>query len=240
MKTRFAAVASAVAAAAWVVAAPPAQAAGDPPVPEGVVRLSTSASTEVTKDLLSITFNTSREGVDAAGVQSQLKQALDAALGEAKKAVRPGELEVRTGNFSLSPRYVKGVVSGWQGSAELTVFGRDMRAIGELSGRITTLTIGRVGYDLSREARERFEGEVAARAIAAYRTKAADYAKQFGYTGFALREIDVATNEQAGLVQDSGMRMRVMAAAAPAEPLPVEPGKGIVNVTVSGAVQLTR
>ena len=40
-------------------------------------------------------------------VQAQLKQALDAALAEAKKAARPGQVDVQTGNFSLFPRYTQ-------------------------------------------------------------------------------------------------------------------------------------
>src|SRR5947209_18160770 len=97
--------------------------AGAPP-PEGVLGLSANASVEVVKDLLSVTFSTSREGSDANAVQGQLKQALDAALAEAKKAARPGQLDVHTGNFSLYPRYAnatssgRAAVSGWQGSAE--------------------------------------------------------------------------------------------------------------------------
>jgi predicted secreted protein len=125
-------------------------------------------------------------------VQSQLKQALDAALAEARKAARPGQLEVQTGNFSLYPRYAaKGGINGWQGSAELVVEGKDMPAIGQLTGRIGTMTIARVGYGLSRELREKVEGEVTAQAIARFRARAADYAKQFGYAGYLMREVSV-------------------------------------------------
>ena len=67
--------------------------------------LSASASVEVAKDLLAVTFSTTQEGTDANAVQAQLKQALDAALAEAKKAARPGQVDVQTGNFSLYPRY---------------------------------------------------------------------------------------------------------------------------------------
>jgi predicted secreted protein len=222
-----------------VVAFATAPCHAEPPAPEGVVRLASSASIEVTKDLLSISFNTTREGADAASVQSQLKQALDAALTEAKKAARPGQLEVQTGNFSLSPRYTsKGVVNGWQGSAELIVEGRDMQAIGQLSGRITTLTIARVGYNLSRELREKSEAEVSGRAIANYRAKADIYAKQFGYTSYLIREVDVASSEPMPMPR----AMFAMKAAAPQsdEALPVEPGKGTVSVNVSGTVQLMK
>ena len=67
-------------AAACALSAPLALAADGAPPPQGVVRLSSSASVEVTKDLLTIAFGTTREGADAAAVQVQLKQALDAAL----------------------------------------------------------------------------------------------------------------------------------------------------------------
>jgi predicted secreted protein len=189
---------------------------------------------------LNVTFNTTREGSDAAAIQAQLKQALDAALAEAKKAARPGQVDVQTGNFTLSPRYTnKGVISGWQGSAELIVEGRDMQAIGQLSGRITTLTINRVGYALSRELREKSEGEVSAQAIARYRAKAADYAKQFGYSGYTLREVNVSSNEQPPIPRP--MQMRAQAMAAPSDDaLPIEPGKGTVTVNVNGTVQMVK
>lgn len=221
------------------LAAPFAWSADAPP-PQGVVSLSSSATLEVTRDLLSVTFNTTREGADAAAVQSQLKQALDAALVEARKAAKPGQVEVQTGNFTISPRYTsKGVANGWQGSAELVVEGRDMQAIGQLTGKITTLTINRVGYAISRELREKSEGEVSAQAIARYRAKAADYAKQFGYSGYAIREVNVSSNEQQPMPRPM---MMAKSAAAPTadEMLPVEPGKGTVTVNVNGTVQMAK
>jgi predicted secreted protein len=208
--------------------------------PQGVVSLSSRASLDVPKDVMSVTFNTTRDGPDAATVQAQLKQALDAALAEARKAARPGQVDVQTGNFALAPRYsAKGVPSGWQGSTEMIVEGRDMQAIAQLSGHVSTLTIARVGYDLSRELREQVEGEAAAQAIARYRAKAADYAKQFGYTGYTVREVNVAASEPP-IVRPMAMRAAAVAAAAPDEALPVEAGKGTVTVMVSGTVQLTR
>ena len=206
--------------------------------PQGVVSLSASASIEVTKDLLTVTLTTTREGQDAAGVQTQLKQALDAALAEAKKAVRPGQLDVQTGNFALYPRYSsKGGITGWQGSAELVVEGRDMQAIGQLTGRINTLTIARVAYNLSRSLREKAEADASAQAIASYRAKAADHAKQFGYTGYVVREVNVASGEQMAYASAPMVRSKAMSASAD-EALPVEPGKGTVTVTVSGSVQM--
>jgi predicted secreted protein len=213
------------------------------PTPDGVLGLSASASVEVQKDVLAITFSTTKDGADANTVQSQLKQALDAALAEARRSARPGEVDVQTGNFALYPRYApptssgRASISGWQGSAELVVQGRDVAAISQLSARITTMTIAHVEYRLSREASERVEGDVAARAIAAFRAKAAVYAKQFGYGSVAIREVSVQTSEPMPGPQPM-MRMQAQAVGVAAEPLPVEPGKALVSAHVNGTVQM--
>jgi predicted secreted protein len=206
--------------------------------PADVLGLSASASVEVTRDLLSVAFTTSREGPDAAAVQEQLKQVLEAALAEARRVAKPGQVDVQTGNFSLYPRYnTKGVMAGWHGTAELIVEGRDAAAIGQLVARITGMTVGRVSQGLSREARERSEAEVTAQAITAYRAKAVDYARQFGYAGYALREVTIGASEPPGAPIPM---MRANAASMEAVALPTEAGKATVTVTVSGTVRLTR
>jgi predicted secreted protein len=210
------------------------------PPAQGVVSLAASASIEVTKDLLSVTLSTTREGQDAGVVQSQLKQALDAALLEAKKVAKPGQVEVQTGNFSLYPRYAsKGGISGWQGTAELVIEGKDMSTIGALTGRITTLTIARASYGVSRELREKVEADVTAQAIMRYRAKAAEYAKQFGYAGYVIREVNVGSSEPQGYAPLPMLRAKAMSAASD-EPLPVEAGKATLSVVVNGSVQLMK
>lgn len=209
------------------------------PAPQGVLNLSASAQTEVTKDVLSVVLSATRDGQDAAAVQSGLKQALDAALNEARRAAKPGQVEVQTGGFSLYPRYnTKGAINGWQGTAELVVQGRDMQTIAQLTGRLNTMTIARVGYTLSREASEKVEAELTALAIARYRAKAAEMARQFGYTGFAVREVNVQSGEMGSPPVPMVAMARMEMAADKA--LPVEPGKGTVTVTVNGAVQMTK
>jgi len=210
--------------------------------PDGVLGLSASASMEVQKDVLAVTFSTTKDGVDANAVQAQLKQALDTALAEARRAAKPGgEVEVQTGNFALYPRYApptssgRAAISGWQGSAELLVHGRDIAAISQLTARIATMTIAHVEYRMSREASQRVEGDVAAQAIAAFRARASAYAKQFGYAGYAIREVNVQTSEPG---PQPLMRMQAQVATAAAEALPVEPGRALVTANVNGTVQM--
>jgi predicted secreted protein len=216
------------------------------PPPAGVLNLSSSASIEVPKDVLGVVFSVTREGSDAQAVQSGLKQALDAALAEARKVAKPGQVDVQTGNFSLYPRYSnpgpKGgqpAITGWQGSAELMVQGRDVTAIAQLTGRVQTMSIARVGYSLSREAREKVEGEAAAQAIARWRAKAAQTSQQFGYAGYTVREVNVATDQPHPGQPMPMMRAKAMDAAS-AEALPTEAGKTEVVATVNGSVQMTR
>lgn len=209
------------------------------PVPQNVLNMNAQAAVEVQQDLLAITLSTSKDGSDAGAVQAQLRQALDTALELARKAARPGQVDVRTGQFSLNPRYTpKGGISGWQGTAELVLEGRDMSAIAQLAGKLNTLTVARVGYGLSREAREKVETDASAQAIAKFRARAADYAKQFGFSGFTLREVSVSGGEQFAPVPM--LRARAMSAASSDEALPVEAGKATVTVAVNGSIQLTK
>jgi predicted secreted protein len=206
--------------------------------PYNVVQLSASGSVEVGQDLLMVSLTTTREGAEAATVQTQLKAALDAALAEAKKVAQPGQLEVRTGNFSLYPRHGRdGKINGWQGSTELVIEGRDFARISSTAGKIQTLTIGQVSFGLSREQRTKVEGDAQAAAIERFKLKATDIARGFGFAGYTLREIAVQANDQGYVPRPRIMAMEAKAAAADA-PVPVEAGKSTVVVTVSGTVQM--
>ncbi len=206
--------------------------------PQNVVSLSASATLEVQQDELTLVFAATRDGADPAAVQSQLKQALEAALTEARKAARPGQLEVNTGRFSLSPRYSpRGGISGWIGSAELVVVGRDIAAVSQLAGRIGTMPLARTSFSLSRDARQKAEAEVMAQAIARFKGRAEQVAREFGFGGWSLREVSV--QGQDGMHPAPVMRAQAMRAAAPDEALPVEAGRTQVTVTVGGSVQLS-
>lgn len=210
------------------------------PPPQNVVSLSAQASVEVPRDFLSIALAATREGPEAAQVQTQLRQVLDAALAEARKAAKPGSVDLRTGSFSVYPRYApKGGISGWQGSAELIVEGKDIAAVSALAGRLQTLAVTRVAQGLSREARDQVEGDVATQAIARFRARAESYAKQFGFAGYMIREVAVSGGDTPP-VPLPYPRMSVMAAGVAVEsPQPVEAGRATVTVTVSGSIQMT-
>ncbi len=207
--------------------------------PQNVVSLQSSGTVEVQQDLLMISMNTTKEGVDAGAVQTQLKTALDAALAEAKKSAQPGQLDVRTGAFSLYPRYARdGKISGWQGTTELVLEGRDFARISATAGKINTLTLGQVTFGLSREARAKVEGEAQNQAIERFKTKASEISKNFGFGGYSIREVTVNANDQGFTPRGRMEMMQAKSSLASDAPVPVEAGRSTVIVTVNGAVQM--
>ncbi len=205
---------------------------------QNVAQLSSSGSVDVQQDLLSITMNTTASGADANTVQAQLKQALDSALAIARPAVLPGQLDLRTGNFSLYPRYDKsGKINGWQGSSELVLDGRDFSRITTTAGKIQTMTIGNLSFALSREQRAKVETEVQNIAIERFKAKALEVSKNFGFAGYTLREVSINANDQS--FQPRPRAMAMMAKSVESDsPVSVEAGKSTVLVNVNGSVQM--
>ncbi len=225
-----------VAVQAQVPASPGSAAAA--PI-QNVMQLSASGQVEVQQDWLTLSLGATHEGADAASVQAELRKALEAALAQVKGSAQPGQMDVRTGDFSIYPRHGRdGKLSGWQGRAELILEGRDVARITQAAARAGSMTIGHLAFSLSREQRARVEGEAQAQAIARFRARAGEIAQAFGFAGYTLREVSISGDgddmapRMFGMARDA----RPMAAAA-AAPVPVEPGRSSVRVTVSGSVQ---
>lgn len=210
------------------------------PQPTNVVSFSSSVTMEVVKDWLTIRLSATRDGADAATVQSQLKQALDSALKEAKRSAEPGAMEVSTGGFNVWPRYgANSRITGWQGSAELVLAGQDGPRVAATAGRLTSMAISGTGYSFSREMRQKVDADLTAQAIQKFRTRASEISQQFGFTGYALREVSVQGSEQESAPVPM-FALRAAAKSADTEALPTEPGKGTLSATVQGSVVLTR
>ena len=226
------------ACAVWMAAGAAAAQTVSIAPPQNVLQLSANSTVEVQQDLLSMTLSTTREAADAASVQTQLRTALDAALVEARKSAQPGQLDVRTGNFNLAPRYSReGKMTGWRGTASLVLEGRDFPRITQTAGRIGTLSIANIGFGLSREQQAKTETEAQSVAIDNFKQRADELAKNFGFGGYTLREVSVNAH-LGGPVQPRMMAMEAMAKAASDAPVPIEAGKATVVVNVSGSVQL--
>lgn len=229
-----------IAACALMAGAVAAYAQNPSAPPQNVLQLSASGTVQVQQDLLVLTLAATKEAADAAGVQTQLKQALDAALAEARRAAQPQQMDVRTGAFGMYPRYGKdGKITGWQGRAELVLEGRDFPRITATAGKIQSMSISQIAFDLSREVRAKVETEAQAQAIEAFKARASELARGFGFGGYTLREVAVNSNEMSPGPRPRMMAMEAKAASYASDaPVPVEAGKAQVVVTVAGSVQL--
>lgn len=207
------------------------------PQPQNVVQLSADGQVEVAQDMLSMVLSATKEGNDPSAVQNQLKTALDTALTEARKNAQPGQMDVRTGSFGLYPRYAKdGKIASWQGSAELVLEGRDFSRITSTVGKISTMTLARTGFGLSREQRAKVEGDAQSQAIERFKARATDLSRSFGFKGYTLREVAVNTSDSSPMPRPRMMAMEAKMASD--APVPVEAGKSTVTVNVSGSVQM--
>src|SRR5256885_5489360 len=90
VKSVVAATALACASGAWAQNAASAQAQ-----PANVVQLSAEGSVDVVQDLLTATLSATREGRDAATVQSQLQKVVEAAMAVTKRSAQSGQMEDR-------------------------------------------------------------------------------------------------------------------------------------------------
>lgn len=211
---------------------------------QNVVQLSAEGSVQVQQDLLVLTLSTTRDGKDATTVQNQLREALDQAVREARRSAEPGQMDVRTGNFSLYPRYSQGPngqgsqINGWQGSTELVLEGRDFARITQTAARIGSMAIRQVAFDLSREQRAQVERDAQAQAIDHFKAQAADLTRAFGFGSYTLREVSVNSNSFAPGPRPRVMAMQAKGAAMEDAAIAVEAGKATVTVNVSGSVQM--
>lgn len=205
-----------------------------------VVQLSATGQVEVSQDWLQMNLSASREGSEAAAVQKQLQQVVDAALQHLKSQAQGQALQVRSGSFGVYPRQNSdGKIKGWQGSAEIIVEGKDFARISQAASRVEGMTVASMGFGLSKEGTDKVQAQAQTLAIENFKSRAGQLAKGFGFNSYSLREVSVNS-------QDSypGPRMQRAAAVSSmskmdyAEPVPVEAGKTQVMVNVSGSVQL--
>lgn len=206
-----------------------------------VVHLSASGSVEVVQDWLQINLLATREGSQAQTVQQQLQQAVDAAVLSLRSKVQGTSMQLRTGGFGVYPRHgLDGKIKGWQGRAELVVEGKDFARITQAVSHVNTMQVAGTGLGLSKEGRAVVHEQAQAQAVQNFQARATQLAKLWGFTGYTMREIHVNSQDSVGRPRMAAMPMAAasMAKQEMADPITVEAGKELVEVSVNGAVQL--
>ena len=210
--------------------------------PANVVQLSAQGTVEVKQDWMTATLSASKDGRDAASVQSQLQKIVESAMTTLRIDAQGRQMELSTGHFSISPRYGNnGKIEGWQGQADIVLQGRDFVRITQSAAKVQDMTLSGMGFGLSREAREKVEGEAQAKAIENFRQRATAISKSFGFAGYSVREVSV--NASGGGIRPmpraraASLNMAKMS-SYDAAPVPVESDRAEVSVSVNGSIQM--
>lgn len=207
-----------------------------------LLTIDATVAVEVIPDLAVITLAAEAQGPDAAPITREVQQIINAALAQAKAT---SGVEARTGAFSTNQRWNnKGGRDGWTVRAELVLKSRDFATLGSLAGKLAQQKLMIIGsaLELSRELREREEQALIERGIAAFRAKAQTASRAFGFTRFALRDVNLGSiGGDVRPIQPKVYAMRAGAvSAAEAEPVAIEGGKVNLTLTVSGTVVMSQ
>jgi len=213
-----------------------AQTASEAKPDRPTMTLSAGATAEVAQDKVTITLSREIEGTDQTKLSQELNQVLETTLAEAKQG---RAVSARTGNYNIWANTDRnGRITGWRGRAELILESKDFVAASKLAGELSRhMAVSNVAFSLSREAREAEEQRLLAEAAKAFDARAALAAKSFGFSGYAIKQIDLSGG---GTVTPAP---RAYAMAAPAmeakmADLPLEGGKSTVTVSIRGTVYL--
>ena len=177
----------------------PAAAQAAVPPPQNVLQLSATGTVEVQQDLLALTLHdharrrpTPAHGADPA----QEPRSTPRWPRRARPRSRASSTCAPATSASTRATRRDGKISGWQRHGRAGA-GRP-RLSAHHAGRRPhqTLTLGGVGFGLSREQRAKVEAEAQTQAIERFKQKAGELAKGFGFAGYTLREVSVNANDQ--------------------------------------------
>ena len=207
--------------------------------PSGVLSLAAQASADVPQDVVDITLFYEQEAQDPASLTSVLNQRADAALRQAKGV---DNVTAHSGSFTVYPSTDRdGRISAWRGRTEVVLESKDFAAASKLAGKMSdSMQVGSVTFSLSPEAQRAAEQKLSTQAIASFKQQAQSSAQAFGYSGYAIREVNIGHN---GSSPRPVMMMAARSMGADAKmsaPMALEGGMSTVTVNVSGSVQMNR
>jgi predicted secreted protein len=207
--------------------------------PSGVLSLAAQASADVPQDVVDITLFYEQEAQDPASLTSVLNQRADAALRQAKGVEN---VTAHSGSFTVYPSTDRdGRISAWRGRTEVVLESKDFAAASKLAGKMSdSMQVGSVTFSLSPEAQRAAEQKLSTQAIASFKQQAQSSAQAFGYSGYAIREVNIGHN---GSSPRPVMMMAARSMSADAKmsaPMALEGGTSTVTVNVSGSVQMNR
>ncbi|WJW74758.1 SIMPL domain-containing protein [Thiohalobacter sp. IOR34] len=211
-------------------AQPPAREAG----PYQRLRFQVAVSEAVANDRMQVRLAAEAEGEAPDAVAAEINRRMQWALDQAR--LQPG-LELRSGNYSISPLYRKDRPPRWRGTQDLWLEGSDFERLARLLGRLQArLQVKSIRFQLAEATRQRIETRLVDEAVAAFRARAEQLQRDFGAAGYLLVEAALDTG---GAGRPPAVALRAQAMAAEALPPPaLAAGETRLRVGMSGVIEL--
>lgn len=216
----------------------PPQSAAAPPAADGpLLRLDAHATREVTDDTAVAIFFVERDGAQPAALQSGVNAVLQSALADLK---RDAALQVRSGAYTTQPRTGRdGRIESWRVRAELVAEAADMSAISRASATLSgRMNVGSIGFRLSSARRTETENALTAEVAERLYARARAAALALGYPQVELVEASLGAGAPPVTFVRAAMARGEL--AADATPVPIEPGRSQVTVTIAGVLRMKR
>lgn len=209
-----------------------------PPVETNKVNLNASAKKEVEQDNLVMRLGFTAQGTDAKSVQESLTKEISKALTEAKKNENGKLMQVKSGSFSVYPKYEKQHLVNWTGQADIILEGTDFGLISNTAASLNNLVISNISLGLSPEKSDGLKDEVVQEAIKNFKNEAQKVTEIFGFTNYRIKEVSVNYNPPVALYRANAMMAKSSMPEMASDTLRIDPGKTTVEANVSGSIEM--
>ena len=206
------------------------------------VNLNAVGRQEVDQDNLIIRLTYTNQGNDAKSVQDALTKEISSSLQQAKKYENQKNLIVRSGQFSVYPKYEKQQLVSWVGQGEIILEGQDLALVSRVASELNTtnnMVISSINLGLSNEKSESLKEQTVQQAISNFKLEAQKITQMFGFRNYRIKEVSVNYNQPVmGYRAAPMMAKSGMAADMAVESVRIEPGKTVIEANVNGSIEM--
>lgn len=204
------------------------------------VNINATGQQEVDQNYLTMTLSYTSDGNNSKSVQQELTQKISAAIKKAKDQEDGEKLQVKSGQFSVYPRYQKQNIIGWTGQGSVILEGTDFEKISKVASELDGLVISDINTSVSPSLSKSKQLETTNQAISNFKDEAQNITEQFGFTHYTIKEISVSYDQPSRVFRAPLMAMAKADSVQESNELNVQPGKTNLVATVSGSIEMVK
>ncbi len=196
------------------------------------INLAVSAQQEVDNDILVAVMYAQEEGNNATSLAKSVNRDIASAVKQAKQ--RDG-IKVQTLDYTTDPIYRQQTLNGWRVRQSIRLESRDPASLSELIGDLQrSLSVDRIQYVLSPEARTMIEDKLITEAIDRFNQRAKLIREQMGRESHQLVQMNINSSGHSPRPRMAMAQMELSKNSAPA----LEAGTQTVTINISGTIEL--